>query len=152
MMKPICTLVAALLCAGLPQTSAAQDLGAFTYESRITGGVQAGGVLTLPPAPSGATPFIVYNDPFTDGQVAALDRLQHLLSQVPGHGPDRIRPYQVAVPGPSYVGLIPGPIPEGWARTQECLGWDATYVSADAPLGDCYIYAIRPVADILHLR
>ncbi|GAB5447005.1 hypothetical protein [Gymnodinialimonas sp.] len=53
-------------------------------------------------------------------------------------------PYQVAHPGPSYVGLIPAPVPDGWVVTHRCLAWDDTYVGAETPNGDCYIFEMRP--------
>lgn len=60
-------------------------------------------------------------------------------------GPDAA-PYQVAIPGPSYVGLIPAPVPEGWVVTHRCLAWDNTYTSAEAPRGDCYMFEMRSLA------
>ena len=54
-------------------------------------------------------------------------------------------PYQVAHPGPGYVGVIPAPIPDGWVVTNRCLAWDEAYADAERPLGDCYIFEMRPM-------
>ncbi|MEX3017111.1 hypothetical protein [Gymnodinialimonas hymeniacidonis] len=57
---------------------------------------------------------------------------------------DETASYQVSIPGPGYVGLIPQIIPDGWVVTNRCLGWDDTYADDANPFGDCYVFELRP--------
>ncbi|MBF9044574.1 hypothetical protein HKCCE4037_14615 [Rhodobacterales bacterium HKCCE4037] len=72
--------------------------------------------------------------------------LLHWASTRPETWGSESRPYRIAVPGPSYVGVIPAPIPEGWVVTNRCLAWDDYYANAERPHGDCYIFEMRPLA------
>ncbi len=83
---------------------------------------------------------------FAQGDRSARDIALMRLSSTRAHTWGlETAPYQLAHPGPGYVGLIPMPVPDGWVVTNRCLAWDDYYANDERPLGDCYIFEMRPM-------
>jgi hypothetical protein len=168
MTKPFSAVLAALVVVGLGQTATAQ-FHAMTPSGPAWSGdtvsVSQHLPLDRPGWPGQVNPFVIaapvelhVAEPpawVFDGGYAHTDYvdLMRWSSTRPATWGVEAAPYQVAIPGPSYVGLIPQPIPEGWTVTNRCLSWDDTYVTAEQPLGECYVFEMRPMlVSLLPLR
>ncbi len=164
MTKSFSALLVALVGAGLGHATAAQTLPSgdttqwwfddvttapvfVPYERRTTPeGLRLLAIIGVPLGHTAPPPAWVYEVGHPDGTVDPefIETMLDLATRPEAWG-SGAEPYRVSLPGPSYVGLIPQPVPEGWVVTNRCLEWDDGPANAESPQGECHLFEMRPL-------
>ncbi|OAN78988.1 hypothetical protein A8B78_01100 [Jannaschia sp. EhC01] len=152
MTKPFSALLGVALSVALAPIAAAEtaslsfDAAAFTA---------AGLSNTVGPLSFSDLPFHAVAPPtrasYTHSDAGAADASYDAIMRRLGTQPDQwsgdALPYRVAMPGPSYVGVISPQIPEGWVVTLRCLDWDTDYSTEAEQHEGCYVFEMRSLAE-----
>ncbi len=157
MTRPLSALLAAVFSVGLGLTAQAQsDHDAFGWSSS-TNSTPDYLPLVRPASPTMMNPFVMAPPTYLEtapvpawlfgseyAHPAYRDIMQWSSTRPETWGVEAA-PYQVRHSGATQMGLIPQPIPEGWVVTNRCLEWDDSYTSPERPLGNCYVFEMRPM-------